>query len=42
MESPLSQDSICMLVEDSGCQAKLGKVRTARPGLSSSAGSDYV
>ena len=42
MEIPLSQDSIHMTLEDSGCQDELFQVRIARPGQDSSAGSDYV
>ena len=42
MESPLSQDSIHMPLEDSRCQAELGQVRTARPSQVSSVGFDYV
>ena len=42
MESPFSQNSIFMPVEDSGCHPGLGKVRTARLGQFSSAGFDYV
>ena len=42
MEIALSQYSIFIPVEDSGCQAELGQVRTARPSQFSSPGSDYM
>ena len=42
MEIPLSQYSIRIHVEDSGCQAELIQVKIARSGQFNSAGSNYV
>ena len=38
----MSQDSICLPVEDILSQSELGHIRKSRPGQFSSAGSDYV
>ena len=42
MESPLSQDSIHISVEDIGGKAELFQVRTSRSGQFISVGSNYV